>query len=245
MSLWKHPELMRTLIVDDESHAREELEALLLETGEFVITGKCANALDAMKTIKKERPDVVFLDIQMPVIDGFELLGMIEEDLIPQVVFVTAYDSYALKAFDEDAIDYLLKPVEKDRLTRTIHKLKKNINNGHRPAIPSNPEIKRVPCIMCNRIKLIHVSDIEYVRSSQSGIYVVCPSGEFYTELTLKVFETRTNLIRCHKQYLVNLNHVDEIIFHESSLAEIKIKTSKWVPVSRRYLKILKERMAF
>ncbi len=238
--------MMRTLIVDDEFHAREELGTLLQETGEFVITGKCANALDAMKAIKKDRPDVVFLDIQMPVIDGFEFLGMIEEEIMPQVVFVTAYDFYALKAFDENAIDYLLKPVEKERLTKTIHKLKKNIDDGNRPIrYYLDPEIKRVPCIMCNRIKLIHVPDIEYVRSSQSGIYVVCPAGEFYTELTLKLFETRTNLIRCHKQYLVNLNHVDEIIFHESSQAEIKMKTSKWVPVSRRYLKILKEKMAF
>ncbi len=238
--------MMRTLIVDDESHAREELAALLQETGEFVVTGKCANALDAMKAIKKERPDVVFLDIQMPVIDGFEFLGMIEEEIMPQVVFVTAYDSYAIKAFDENAIDYLLKPVEKERLTKTIHKLRKNINDGNRPTFYySDAEIKRVPCIMCNRIKLINVSDIEYVRSSQSGIYVVCSAGEFYTELTLKLFETRTNLFRCHKQYLINLNHVDEIIFHESSQAEIKMKTSKWVPVSRRYLRILKEKMAF
>jgi len=237
--------MIRTLIVDDEFHAREELESLLLETGEFVITGKCANALDAMKAIKKEKPDVVFLDIQMPVIDGFEFLGMIEEELMPHVVFVTAYDAYALKAFDENAIDYLLKPVEKDRLTKTIHKLKKSIDAGHRPAIYSNPEIKRIPCIFHNRIKLINMSDIEYVRSSQAGIYVVCPPGEFYTELTLKVFETRTNLIRCHKQYLVNLDHVDEIILHEYKQAEIKMKTSKLVPVSRRYLKILKEKMAF
>lgn len=238
--------MLRTLIVDDEFHAREELGALLQETGEFVVTGKCANALDALKAIKKEKPDVVFLDVKMPVIDGFEFLGMIEEEIMPQVVFVTAYDSYALQAFDENAIDYLLKPVEKERLTKTIHKLRKNIDDGNRPAsYYSDEEIKRVPCVMCNRIKLIPVSDIEYVRSSQSGVYVVCPAGEFYTELTLKVFEARTHLFRCHKQYLVNLNQVDEIVFHESSQAEIKMKTSKWVPVSRRHLKRLKEKMAF
>lgn len=237
--------MIRTLIVDDEFHAREELGAMLQETGECVVTGKCANALDAMKAIKKDRPDVVFLDIQMPVIDGFELIGMIEEDLLPQVVFVTAYDTYALKAFDENAIDYLLKPVEKDRLAKTIHRLKRNIHDGSRPSILSAPEIKRVPCSMCHRIKLIDVSDIEYVRSGQSGIYVVCPAGEFYTELTLRVFETRTKLVRCHKQYLVNLDHVDEIVFHENALAEIKMKTSKWVPVSRRHLKLLKDKMAF
>jgi two-component system LytT family response regulator len=237
--------MIRALIVDDEFHAREELGAILEETGEFTVAGKCANALDAMKFIRKERPDVVFLDIQMPVIDGFEFLGMMEEELLPHVVFVTAYDTYAIKAFDENALDYLLKPVEKERLSKTIVRLKKSIDDGRRPAVRSIPEIKRVPCIVCNRIKLVNVSDIEYVRSGQSGIHVVCPLGEFYTELTLKVFESRTDLIRCHKQYLVNLNQVDEIIFREGSQAEIKMKTSRRIPVSRRYLKILKEQMAF
>lgn len=237
--------MIRALIVDDEFHAREELGAILAETGEFTVAGKCANALDAMKFIRKERPDVVFLDIQMPVIDGFEFLGMIEEELLPHVVFVTAYDTYAIKAFDENAVDYLLKPVEKDRLSKTIARLKKKIDDGRRPAVSSSPEIKRVPCIVCNRIKLVNVSDIEYVHSGQSGIHVVCPLGEFYTELTLKVFESRTDLVRCHKQYLVNLNQVDEIIFHESSQAEIKTKTSRRIPVSRRYLKLMKEQLAF
>lgn len=237
--------MIRALIVDDEFHAREELSAILAETGEFTIAGTCANALDAMKFIRKERPDVVFLDIQMPVIDGFEFLGMMEEEVLPHVVFVTAYDTYALKAFDENAVDYLLKPVEKERLSKTIVRLKKTIDDGRRPAMFASPEIKRVPCIICNRIKLVNVSDIEYVRSGQSGIYVVCPLGEFYTELTLKVFESRTDLVRCHKQYLVNLNQVDEIIFRENSQAEIKTKTSRRIPVSRRYLKLLKEQLAF
>lgn len=123
---------MRALIVDDEIHAREELEVLLQETGEFSVVVKCANALEALQAIRKEKPQVLFLDIQMPVVSGFELLSMIDEELMPIVVFVTAYDEYALKAFEESALDYLLKPVEKERLTRTVKKLKRMLHEGSR-----------------------------------------------------------------------------------------------------------------
>jgi len=236
--------MMRALIVDDEIYAREELGSLLEETNEFTVVGKCANALDAIKTIKAEKPDVLFLDIQMPVIDGFECLSMIDQDDTPHCVFVTAYDNYAIKAFEENAIDYLLKPVESERLAKTVQKLKRLIREGSKP-VYKGPDINRIPCIISNRIKLISIADIEYVHSDQTGIYVCCPHGEFFTDLTLKVLEERTGLVRCHKQNLVNIDLVDEIILQENMLAEIKTKSGKRVPVSRRYLKLLKERLAF
>lgn len=236
--------MMRALIVDDEIHAREELSSLLEETGEFLIVGKCANALDAIKTIKKEKPDVLFLDIQMPVVDGFECLSMIDQDFTPHVIFVTAFDNYAIKAFEENAIDYLLKPVEFDRLFKTVQKLKRLITEGNKP-VYKGPDIKRIPCTISNRIKLISISDIEYVHSNQTGIYVCCPHGEFYTDLTLKVLEERTSLVRCHKQFLINIDLVDEILLQGNMLAEIKTKSGGRVPVSRRHLKLLKERLVF
>jgi two-component system, LytTR family, response regulator len=233
--------MMRALIVDDEVHARGELKALLDETGQFQVIGDCANAFEALKAIKRDRPDVVFLDIQMPVVSGFELLSMIDPEIMPIVVFVTAYDEYALKAFEENALDYLLKPVEKDRLTKTVHKLKKMLGEGTRPAY-QGPEISRIPCVLSNRIKLINAADVECVRSDIGGVYVVCSNGEFFTELTLKVLEARTGLIRCHKQYLVNIDRVDEIILHENLLADMQMKSGRRIPVSRRYLRKIKGR---
>jgi len=97
--------MIRALIVDDEIHAREELEALLEETGSFSVVGKCANAIETLQAIKRDKPEVLFLDIQMPGISGLELLSMIDEEHMPVVVFVTAYDEYALRAFDENAVD--------------------------------------------------------------------------------------------------------------------------------------------
>lgn len=234
--------MMRALIVDDEVHAREELEALLLETGEFQIAGKCANALEALKAIKRERPEVLFLDIQMPVVNGFELLSMIDEEIMPNVVFITAYDEYALKAFEESALDYVLKPIEKERLAKTVHRLKKTLGEGSHPDY-ARPEIRRIPCVIANRIKLISAAEVEYVRSDLAGVYVVCPGGEFYTELTLKVLETRAGFVRCHKQYLVNIDHVDEIVLQDNLLAQMQLKSGRCIPVSRRYLKKIKEEL--
>lgn len=231
--------MMRALIVDDEMYAREELEALLQETGGFSAIRKCANALEAFQALKNDKLDVLFLDIQMPVVNGFELLSMIDEEFMPHVVFITAYDEYAVKAFEENALDYLLKPVEKERLAKTIQKLKKAVGNGRRP-VYEGPEITKIPCTISNRIKLVSASEVEFVRSDICGVYVVSSNGEYFTELTLKVLEARTQLVRCHKQYLVNMDHVDEIILNDNSLALITTKSGKNIPVSRRHLKRLK-----
>lgn len=233
---------MRALIVDDEIHAREELEAMLEETGEFPDVRKCANALDALQAIRKDPPEVLFLDIQMPLVNGFELLSMIDESVMPNVVFITAYDEFALKAFEENALDYLLKPVEKTRLAKTVRKLKKTLGAGSRPTY-MGVEIRKIPCGTANRIKLINIPEVEFVRSDISGVYVVCPKGEFFTELTLKVLESRTTLVRCHKQFLVNIDRVDEIVLQDNQLADIRTKSGHMVPVSRRHLIKLKERI--
>jgi two-component system LytT family response regulator len=236
--------MMRALIVDDEIYSREEMEAMLKETGEFVVLGKCANALEAIQAINKEKPEVLFLDVQMPVINGFELLNMIDEKVMPSVVFVTAYDAYALKAFEENALDYLLKPVEKERLSKTIEKLKIRLGEGVKPVI-AGPDIKKIPCIHSSKIKLINTTEVEYVRSGEAGVYVICRNGEFYTDLTLQVLENKTNLVRCHKQFLINIDLVDEIVLRENGAAEVKTISGRLVPVSRRYLRMLRERLHF
>ncbi len=236
--------MIRALIVDDEIHARDELEALLADTGAFEILEKCPDGLAALRAIKRERPDVIFLDIQMPVISGFELLTMIDDEHMPLVVFVTAYDEYALKAFEENALDYLLKPVESERLSRTVQKLTRMLESRTQPTYPL-ADITRIPCIATNRIKLVATSQVEYVRSDVAGVYVVSADGEFFTELTLKVLETRTPLVRCHRQFLVNIDRVDSIVLHENQAGHMQMKSGKTVPVSRRYLKKIKEGLGF
>lgn len=234
--------MMRTLIVDDEMHVREELETLLSETGEYLVLGTCSNAIQALRAVKAMRPEVMFLDIHMPKVDGFQFLGMIDPELMPLVVFVTAYDEFALKAFEENALDYLLKPVQAERLARTTEKLKRFLREGSRPAYES-PSIERIPCVSGRGIKLVDVGEIDFVRSSESGVHLVTEKGEFLTELTLTVLEAKVPLLaRCHKQVLVNLRQVDEITRQEAS-THIRTKSGKLVPVSRRFLPQLKERL--
>ncbi len=236
--------MIRALIVDDEQHAREELEALLTEIGGFDIVGRCGNAVEAIQVINRLRPEVLFLDIQMPAIDGFQLLSMIDPDRLPRVVFVTAYDEYALKAFEEKAVDYLLKPLEKERLRKTAERLRQTLHQGQPPVYPAAP-LERIPCVCAGKIKLIDPGEIEHVRSDLSGVHVVTARGEFFTELTLKVLENLPTLVRCHKQYLVNLARVDEIDPQEGGLARIRTHAGHLIPASRRYLKALKDSLGF
>ncbi|HYS81081.1 MAG TPA: two-component system response regulator BtsR [Anaeromyxobacteraceae bacterium] len=232
--------MLRALIVDDEPLARDELAGLLTATGRITVVGRCGNAVEALHALRAERPDILFLDVEMPGVSGFELLGMLDEDLHPQVVFVTAHDEFAVKAFEESAVDYLLKPVDEGRLAKAVAKLE------HPPAHPgpaalATPEITRIPCLAARAIKLVALAEVEFVRSSEAGVYVVTAGGEFYTELTLSVLEARAHLLRCHKQYLVNVDRIDEISLAENSLAVIKTKSGQAVPVSRRHLTRLRD----
>ncbi len=234
--------MIRALIVDDEPHAREELTSLLDETGAFAIVGRCGNAVEAIQAIRGLRPDVVFLDIQMPAISGFELLSMIDDTDLPDVVFVTAHDEHALRAFEERALDYLLKPVARERLAKTVERLQRQPRTAPTEAGYPRTAIRRIPCLAGRAIKLVDLVDVELVRSSEAGVYVITSKGELFTELTLRVLEERAGLVRCHKQFLVNIDQVDEIRLDEG-LATIRTRSGKDAPVSRRFLSKLRERL--
>lgn len=233
---------LKTIIIEDELNARNEMEYLLDNTGEVEVMQKCANALEGIKAINNLHPDVIFLDIQLPAINGFEMLSMIEESVMPRVVLVSAYDEYAIKAFENDAIDYLLKPVDNGRLKKTIEKLKNSIELNS-PQKLNIPLLKRIPSIGNNKVKLIDIDSVEYVHSNETGVFFFCGEKKCFTDLTLKVLESRTNLVRCHKQYLINPDKIDEIIFEENSAGKIKTKSQHLIPVSRHYLKELKENL--
>lgn len=233
--------MIRALVVDDEPHAREELAALLRETGAVEVVGTCANAVEAIPAVRRERPDVLFLDVQMPAISGFELLAMLDPEEAPRVVFVTAHDEFAVRAFEENAADYLLKPVERERLARTVERLQRPTAPGAGTLAP--PAIRRIPCQGARSIRLVDVGEVESVRSSEAGVYVITAAGEHFTELTLRVLEERAGLVRCHKQHLVNVDRVDEILLGDDEGATLRTRSGRSVPVSRRFLAALKDRL--
>ncbi|KPA53282.1 hypothetical protein VT25_08620 [Photobacterium leiognathi subsp. mandapamensis] len=236
--------MLTALVIDDEQFAREELAELLEETGHIEVIGEAANAIMGLKKINELKPDVVFLDIQMPQVTGIELLGMLDPDTMPYVVFVTAYDQYAIQAFEDNAFDYLLKPVDPKRLTKTVHRCHKAITQSAQPQTVSAlaPEkLEQIPCVGHNRIVIIATNNVECAYSDISGVHVRASEQTASTQLTLKTLEEKTPLVRCHRQYLINIKAISEIKLLENGLAEIITTTGFEVPISRRYLKPLKE----
>lgn len=231
---------IRAIIIEDEFNAREEMEFLINEIGGIQVLDKCANALEGIKAINLLHPDVIFLDVQLPVISGLEMLSMIEDSIMPRVIFVTAYDDYALDAFEADAVDYILKPVEKDRLIKAVSKIKNSIQQENEHDIKV-PPLLRIPSAGNHKVKLVDIETIEFIHSNDTGIFFLCGDKKCYTDLSLKALEERTKLFRCHKQYLVNLNKIDEITFEENASGKIKSIGNHLIPVSRHYLKDLKE----
>lgn len=235
--------MLTALIIDDETPSREELRALLAAHTDIEVLGECANALEGIAQIHRLRPDVVFLDIQMPRVSGLEMVGMIEPAALPHIVFVTAYDEHALKAFEEHAADYLLKPIDPQRLAKTLQWLRA----GARPSSPAHtsliPVLRHIPCVSLSRISLLGLDEVEYVYTDLSGVHVVCDKRHGITELTLKILQDRTPLLRCHRQYLVNIDQITEIEMLDNGSAEIVTRSARRVPVSRRYLRELKDRL--
>lgn len=237
---------MRILIIDDEELARAEIRLLLARETDIEIVGECANAMEGIAAINKLRPDAVFLDIQMPRISGLEMLPMIDPDHMPHIVFLTAYEEYALKAFDENACDYLLKPVQEARLARTLERLRSLIAGPDAPALPpeAGQPLRHIPCTGLNRIRLLRLDEVEAITSRASGVYVIATDGqEHFTELTLRTLEERTGLIRCHRQFMINPDQIRDITLAENGSASIQTHGGRSIPVSRRYLSGLKEHL--
>lgn len=235
--------MITCLIVDDELFAREELADLLGQEHDIQIVGQCANAIEALQSITKEKPQLIFLDIQMPRISGMELIAMLDPDDMPKIVFVTAYDEFAVKAFDNHAFDYLLKPIDADRLSKTLTRVRKNLTPQAMDSITSK-SLEHIPCYSGNKLKVIAIQDVEYVFSDLSGIHVASTKGKVHTQLTLKVFEEKTPLVRCHRQYLISPKAIAEIELLDTG-AEVTTHLGDKVPVSRRYLKSLKQLFGF
>ncbi|PIP00171.1 two-component system response regulator BtsR [Pleomorphomonas carboxyditropha] len=235
---------MRALLIDDEELARAEIRLLLGREADIDIVGESANAIEAIAAINHLRPDVVFLDIQMPRISGLEMLGMIDPDRLPRIVFLTAYEEYALRAFDANAFDYLLKPVQEARLAKTLERLRRPpAGVAPLPAEATQP-LRHIPCTGLNRVHLMKLDEVEAVLSRASGVFVLGTDGEeHFTELTLRTIEERTGLIRCHRQVMVNPDRIRDIAFGDGGLATIHTLGGRAIPVSRRFFGSLKERL--
>lgn len=183
---------------------------------------ECANAIEAISVIHKKKPDVVFLDIQMPRITGLEMVRMLDPEDRPYIVFLTAFNQFAIQAFEEHAFDYLLKPLESERLNKTLNRLRQGKQKQDLDVLSDHEPLKFIPCTGHSRIWLMKLDEVQYVTSRMSGVYVMSTQGqEGFTELTLRTLELRTPLVRCHRQYLVNMTQLSEILFGDNGQAEL------------------------
>ncbi|WP_456312252.1 two-component system response regulator BtsR [Rhodovastum atsumiense] len=232
------------MIVDDEPPARDELRVLLDGAGGVTIVGEAGNAIEAIAAINRLSPEVVFLDIQMPRVSGIEMLAMLDPERAPRIVFLTAHDEYAVRAFEENAFDYLLKPVDPARLAKTLERLQRSRAPQNLAVLKAASRLRQIPCAGHNRILLLRVEEVEYAESRASGVFVVGQDGqERFTELSLRTLEERTTMFRCHRQFLVNLDRIREVRLEEGGLGAIGTLAGHTVPVSRRFLAALKEKI--
>lgn len=237
--------MFKTLVIDDERLAREELIEQLHQYPDIEVIAQAANAIEGLKLIQKLKPDVVFLDIQMPQITGIELLAMLDDEHSPYIIFVTAYDQYAIQAFEDHAFDYLLKPINEERLKKTIQRLSKDHHKQQNLSRLTPAYLEQIPCTGFNRILIVPTHEVEFAFSDVSGVHLQTQTENYTCQLTLKQLEEKTPLLRCHRQYLIQAKAIKEIKLLDNGLAEILTLGAQTIPVSRRYLKQLKEELGF
>ena len=259
---------LRVLIVDDEALARQELQYLLESSGEVEMVGLGSNGIEAVDLIRTQAPDLVFLDVQMPGLDGFGVLKKLRESHtpLPQVVFATAYDRYAVRAFEVNAVDYLLKPFDAARVLRTLEKARERLPSGasladtttsskldallrlvEGNAQPSRPASAKVIVRAHHRLLLVDQKDICFASIEEGTITVATSTIEGQSNCrTLEELSDQLDpetFWRAHRSCLVNIQHIREVVPWFKSTYQLRMDDPKKteVPVSRNQTKRLRE----
>jgi two-component system LytT family response regulator len=217
---------IRVLIVDDEPLARERIRSLLREEKDVEVIGECATGSDAVAAIQKHAPDLLFLDVQMPGLDGFEVLRALGKDSLPLVIFVTAYDHHALKAFEVHALDYLLKPFKQARFRETLQRARETLTHRLAGAASQNllallgqlkPEreyLTRLPVRVGDRLLFVKTNQIEYVEAAGNYVVVHVGKDNHVVRDTLTALEAQLppkQFLRVNRSTLVNLDQIKEL----------------------------------
>jgi two-component system LytT family response regulator/two-component system response regulator LytT len=246
------------IVADDEQLALEELKYQLQSLPDIQVIGEGRNGPAAVKLAEELEPDLMFLDIQMPGLNGFEVVeALLKKDALPQVVFITAFDQYAVRAFEVNAIDYLLKPVEKSRLEKAVQKVKKQLESK----IPSEERIrellnmvapasqKRAKLLVKEKSRNILIDSEEIIYANVSDGIVSVASRETTGETNYRTLEDLQSDLdpnvfwRVHRSYLVNINRIKEVIpwFNRTLQLKMNDRQETEIPVSRAHAKRFKE----
>ena len=234
---------IKAIIVDDEALGRESLKETLGQFEDIEIINECANGFEAVQAVQQSKPHLIFLDIHMPKLDGFDVVELLGKEA-PAIIFVTAYDEYALRAFEAEALDYLLKPVSPQRLQKSIHRVRERLNaktpqkmerliDHHQESMAP---LSRILIRDGIHIYIIPVEDIIYIEAQEDYV-------KFYTEerAYLKL-ERMSNLAgkldsqyfcRIHRSYILNINYLVKIEPYSKDSRIAKLKNNKSLPISR------------
>jgi DNA-binding LytR/AlgR family response regulator len=248
---------IKTIIAEDEFHSRERLKDLLKEFPGLEVIGEAADGLKAVEMIDRLRPDLVFLDIQMPEATGIEVLEKITHQ--PHIIFVTAYDQYAIKAFEENAVDYILKPFSKERITRSVDRVVDLIKSK-----PVNPQliehlkhilkgkeyVRRFAVKMGDEILIIPEEEVYYFKAEAKCVLLYTDQKKFFIETTLKELEQTLDpdvFMRIHKSTIVSLDKIKKIKkwFHSELIVQLSDSNKTKLKVSRGCQSSLKEKLRF
>jgi two-component system, LytTR family, response regulator len=241
--------MIQAIIIDDEPLARLIIQEYLQSYPQINVAQECQDGFEGIKAIQQHKPDLIFLDIQMPKINGFEMLELIEEP--PAVIFTTAFDEYAIRAFESHAVDYLLKPFDKQRFDKAMQKWL-----DQRPAGAPNTQAlletvaaspsqnRRVVVKTGGKIKIIPVEDIHYLEASDDYVKIHTRNGVFLKNKTMGYFEQTLDgavFVRTHRSYILNIQQVTRIDPYEKDGHLCVLQSGAQVPVSKSGYTKLKE----
>ncbi len=237
---------MRAMIVDDEAPARSELRFLLEETGRVESITEASSAREAVEKLMEAKAEVIFLDISMPKTSGMQLAEALHKlKNPPAIVFVTAYSEYALDAFGVDAVDYLMKPVESDRLELALDKVEARAPKAAPAAPQSHSSVERIPVVKSGRKVLVPIDQIRYIEAKDDYSCIYTDNDRFLSTISLAKLEEKLaphGFFRVHRGYIVNLEFVEDVEVISSGILQLGINgiEGKKISVSRRRVVALK-----
>lgn len=247
---------IRVLIIDDEHLARQIIRSFLEEDADIEILGECGDGFEGFKQINELKPDLVFLDIMMPKLTGFEMLELVEDP--PTIIFSTAYDEYAIKAFEKNAVDYLLKPYDKERFIGALTKAKAKLDSS-KPAqkaldglVKAHQDktgaLSRVAVRTGNKINILGVDKIKYLEAQDDYVKIYSDDGSFLKQQTMKYYEThlpQDDFLRIHRSYIVRLKEVARVELMGKDTHVVILNDNTQLSVSRSGYSKLKEVLGF
>ncbi len=249
-------EKIRTIIIDDEAPARDLIRHYLQELDFIDIISECSDGFSALKNITALKPDLVFLDIQMPRLTGIELLEVMTEK--PEVIFTTAWDQYAIRAFELNAVDYLLKPFDKRRFQDAVRKAVERIRSGTAGREPANRILSKMPGPLTpvarivvrkgSTISIIPVEKIRYLEAQDDYVMVHHNEGRALKQQTMKYYEDNlpgNDFIRIHRSFIISVHEISKIEPYGKDTHIVILKSGDRLPVSKTGYQNLKEKLGF